>query len=97
VKRAFPNTQLEAGSTAWSGQSIKEEKSGNTPLPPLTLLTKEGRIIFARDLEPIHTRLEPSPTGPRLHLESETFAAILPASPFILEKLAAKLARTVTA
>jgi hypothetical protein len=44
-----------------------------------------GRVIFAHDLEPIHTRLERSPTGPRLVIESETFGAILPATPFILE------------
>ena len=50
-----------------------------------------GRVIFARDLEPIHTLLERSQTGPRLVIESETFAAILPASKFILELLAAKL------
>jgi hypothetical protein len=53
--------------------------------------TQPGRTIYAHDLEPILTRLEPSPLGPRLVLESESFAAILPASPFVLEKLAAKL------
>jgi hypothetical protein len=56
-----------------------------------------GRIIFASNHEPVHTRLERSPTGPRLVIESETFTAILPASPFILELLAAKLERTITA
>jgi hypothetical protein len=53
--------------------------------------TQPGRTIYALDLEPILTRLEPSPLGPRLVLESETFVATLPASPFVLEKLAAKL------
>ena len=56
-----------------------------------------GRVIFASDHEPILTRLEPSPHGPRLVIESETFAAILPASPFILKLLAAKLKGTVSA
>jgi hypothetical protein len=56
-----------------------------------------GRVIFTRDLEPIHTRLEPTPTGPRLVLESETFAAIMPATPHILKLLARKLQTTVTA
>jgi hypothetical protein len=56
-----------------------------------------GRVIFARDLEPIVTRLEPSPTGPRLVIESETFGAILPASPFILSLLARKLENTAKA
>jgi hypothetical protein len=50
-----------------------------------------GRIIYTNDLEPVHTRLERSPTGPRLVIESESFAVTLPASPFILELLAAKL------
>jgi hypothetical protein len=56
-----------------------------------------GRVIFSRDLEPVHTRLEPSRTGPRLHLESESFCAILPASPFILSLLARKLESTARA
>ena len=56
-----------------------------------------GRVIFARDLEPIVTRLEPTPHGPRLHLESETFGAILPASAFILKLLARKLEATANA
>jgi hypothetical protein len=56
-----------------------------------------GRTIFASDHEAIHTRLEPSPTGPRLHIESESFAATLPASPFILELLAAKIKATASA
>jgi hypothetical protein len=56
-----------------------------------------GRVIFARDLEPVMTRLEPTPTGPRLVIDGETFAATLPASPFILELLARKIERTVTA
>ena len=56
-----------------------------------------GRIVFARDLEPILTNLEPTPHGPRLVLESSTFAAILPATPFILELLARKLKGTVIA
>ena len=56
-----------------------------------------GRVIFARDLEPILTRLEPSRTGPRLHLESESFCATLPASPFILKLLARKLEATAKA
>ncbi len=72
----------QAGSTSWSGRTVR---------------ITYGVVIFAQDLEPIHTRLEPSPDGPRLHLESETFAAILPATPHILSLLAAKLARTVTA
>ena len=96
MKRAFPHTQLEAGSSAWSGRSIEEKNSGNTP-NPLDKMVKKGRMIFARDLEPILTRLEPTPTGPRLHLESETFTAILPASPFILKLLARKLQTTITA
>jgi hypothetical protein len=81
-------TPAHRGSSAWSG---KHEEIRNTPQGSLTLLTKGGRIIFASDLEPVHTRLERSPTGPRLVIESETFGAILPASPFILELLAAKL------
>jgi hypothetical protein len=56
-----------------------------------------GRIIFARDLEPTLTRLEPSPRGPRLVIESESFAAIMPASPFILKLLARKLEATANA
>jgi hypothetical protein len=56
-----------------------------------------GRVIFARDLKPTVTRLEPSPHGPRLHLESESFAAIMPASPFILKLLARKLEATANA
>ncbi len=72
----------EAGSTAWSGRTVD---------------TPKGRVIFARDLEPIHTRLEPTPTGPRLVLESDTFAATLPASPFVLSLLERKLRKTVQA
>jgi hypothetical protein len=56
-----------------------------------------GRVLFARDLEPVMTRLEPTLTGPRLVIEGETFAATLPASPFMLELLARKIERTVTA
>lgn len=56
-----------------------------------------GRVIFARDLEPVHTRLERSPTGPRLVIDGETFGAILLATPFILKLLARKLAATATA
>jgi hypothetical protein len=52
--------------------------------------------IIASDLEPVQTRLEPSPTGPRLHLESQTFSAILPASAFILSLLASKLTTAIT-
>jgi hypothetical protein len=86
------------GSSAWSGRGINEEKnSGNTPQGSLTLLTKGGRLIFAHDLEPVHTRLERSPTGPRLVIEAESFAAILPASPFILKLLARKLKATANA
>jgi hypothetical protein len=47
-----------------------------------------GRVIFARDLEPIHTRLV---------IESETFGAILPATPHILKLLACKLEATAKA
>ena len=56
-----------------------------------------GRVIFSRDLEPVVTKLKPSPTGPRLVIESETFAAHMPASPFILKLLARKLEATVNA
>lgn len=56
-----------------------------------------GRVIFARDLEPVVTRLERSSNGPRLVLESSTFAAIMPATPHILKLLARKLEATVTA
>ena len=56
-----------------------------------------GRVIFARDLEPTVTRLEPSHTGPRLVIESESFTAIMPASPFILKLLARKLEATAKA
>ena len=56
-----------------------------------------GRVIFAQDLEPVVTRLEATPHGPRLVLETDSFAAILPATPHILKLLAAKLERTVTA
>lgn len=56
-----------------------------------------GRVIFARDFEPTVTRLEPSPRGPRLVIESETFSAIMPATPFILKLLAHKLGATATA
>jgi hypothetical protein len=56
-----------------------------------------GRVIFARDLEPVVTRLEASSDGPRLHIESESFNAILPASAFILERLACKLKTTLNA
>jgi hypothetical protein len=56
-----------------------------------------GRVIFTRDLEPVLTRLEPTPTGPRLVLESSTFNATLPASAFVLERLARKLRKVVTA
>ena len=56
-----------------------------------------GRVIFASDHELVHTRLEATPHGPRLVLESETFAAIMPASPFILKLLARKLEATVNA
>jgi hypothetical protein len=96
MKRAFPRTQLEAGSTAWSSLSSEEKNSGNTP-NPLDKMDKKGRIIFAHDLEPILTRLEPTPTGPRLVLESSTFNATLPASPHILKLLASKLQTTITA
>jgi hypothetical protein len=96
MKRAFPQAQLEAGSTAWSGRSSEEKNPGNTP-NPLDKMVKKGRVIFARDLEPILTHLEPTPTGPRLVLESETFAAIMPATPHILKLLARKLQTTVTA
>ena len=87
-------TPASLGSSVWSG---KHEEIRNTPQGSLTLLTKGGRTIFASDHEPVHTRLERSPTGPRLVIESETFTAILPASKFILELLAAKLERTITA
>jgi hypothetical protein len=53
--------------------------------------------IIASDLEPVQTRLEPSPTGLHLHLESQTFSASLPASAFILSLLARKLNATATA
>ena len=56
-----------------------------------------GRVIFARDLEPVVTRLEATPHGPRLVLEADSFAAILPATPHILKLLAAKHERTVIA
>ena len=56
-----------------------------------------GRVIFSRDLEPVVTKLKPSPTGPRLVIESESFAAILPATPHILKLLARKLEATVNA
>ena len=56
-----------------------------------------GRVIFARDLEPVVTRLEPTPNGPRLILESELFAASLPATPFVLKLLARKIHVTVQA
>ena len=56
-----------------------------------------GRVIFARDLEPTVTKLEATPHGPRLVLESESFAAILHASPFILKLLARKLEATANA
>jgi hypothetical protein len=74
--------------------------SGKPTHKPLKLTGSgswSGRVIFARDLEPILSRLEPTPTGPRLHLESETFTAILPASPHILKLLASKLQTTITA
>ena len=56
-----------------------------------------GRVIFSRDLEPVVTKLEATPHGPRLVLESESFAAIMPASPFILKLLARKLEATANA
>lgn len=87
---------VQTGSTAWSSRSSEEKNPGNTP-NPLDKMDKKGRVIFASDLEPILTRLEPTPTGPRLVLESEAFTAILPASPFILKLLARKLQTTVTA
>jgi hypothetical protein len=96
MKRAAPQAQLEAGSTAWSGRSSEEKNPGNTP-NPLDKMVKISRVIFARDLEPVLTRLEPTPTGPRLVLESSTFNATLPASPFVLERLARKLRKVVTA
>jgi hypothetical protein len=56
-----------------------------------------SRLIFARDLEPVTTRLEPTSHGPVLKLESESFAATLPATPHILKLLARKLEQTVQA
>ena len=56
-----------------------------------------GLVIFAQDLEPVVTKLEATPHGPHLVLETDSFAAILPATPFILKLLAAKLERTVIA
>ena len=56
-----------------------------------------GQVIFSRDLEPVVTRLKPSPHGPRLVIESETFAATMPATPHILKLLARKLAATANA
>jgi hypothetical protein len=67
---------------------------GNSPALCIGSSARSGRVIFARDLEPILTR---STTGPRLHIEGETFGAILPATPHVLKLLAAKLNPTVTA
>ena len=54
-------------------------------------------VIWSRDLEPITTKLEPSERGPVLTLESSTFNASLPASPFILKLLANKLSEPAQA
>jgi hypothetical protein len=70
---------------------------GNSPALSTGSAAWSGRTIFARDLESFMTRLEPSPTGPRLVLEGETFAATLPATPHVLKLLAAKLEKTVLA
>jgi hypothetical protein len=56
-----------------------------------------GRVIYTPDHEAVITRLEPTQGGPRLIIESDFFAASLPATPFILERLAVKLSRQVTA
>jgi hypothetical protein len=56
-----------------------------------------GRVIYTNALEPVITRLEPTQAGPRLVIESDFFAASLPATPFILERLAAKLKASVIA
>jgi hypothetical protein len=107
-KTVSVSSSVSAALTGALTPSLPSETQGLPAVSALACFNKEsehtsgssawsGRIIFARDLEPVHTHLEPTPTGPRLHLESETFTATLPASPFILEKLAAKLARTVTA
>ena len=56
-----------------------------------------GRVIFSRDLEPVVTKLEATPHEPRLVIESESFAAIIPAFPFILKLLARKLEATANA
>ena len=56
-----------------------------------------GRVIFAQDFEPVVTRLEATPHGPRLTIKSPTFAASLPATGFILSLLERKLRKTVIA
>ena len=55
------------------------------------------RTIFASDFEPVQTKLEATPHGPRLTIKSPTFAASLPATGFVLSLLKRKLKRTVTA
>lgn len=56
-----------------------------------------GRVIYTNTLEPVITRLEPTQAGPRLTIESDFLVATLPATPFILERLARKLKASVTA
>jgi hypothetical protein len=68
---------------------------GVKPLPSLpgTLSV----MVFSSDLEPVQTRITATPNGPVLSLESDTFNATLPASPFILELLANKLGKVAYA
>jgi hypothetical protein len=56
-----------------------------------------GRVIYTNALEPVVTRLEATQAGARLIIESDFLVGSLPASAFILEKLAAKLSRQVIA
>ena len=56
-----------------------------------------SRTLYTPDLEPVVTRLERTPTGPRLVLESEGFSASLPLDAWLAELLAAKIRKTVRA
>ena len=106
--KGYPSTRRNCGKTGktpkklCSTQEVHAGKPGlsrgKTPNKPQTgSRAWSGRVIFARDLSPIVTILERSPTGPRLVIESETFTATLPATPHILKLLARKLEATAKA
>jgi hypothetical protein len=91
MKRAFaptfaPPKNTTAKNTVQHANPVAPPNAplGNGAMVQTGSTAWSSRVIFARDLEPIVTHLEPSPTGPRLVIES-------------LELLAAKTRSTATA